>query len=154
MLLTACLTSAWSPMNWRCGIVVVRECDLTAYDLPVFLLVRAWVRTVWVNLPPLLCSSVYGNGEVNVTPLPRIDGRIERRILPVTCSNEPFALVFFRDVQWLPKKPLRSKFRSNISVSSTFISERIFCIKFCGDGIYFVFIKNTVIFVACIYLKK
>ena len=62
---------SWSPMNWRCGIFICRECERTVYVFPVFLDVREWERTVTAKLPPSLCRAVYGRSEVKTTAIPR-----------------------------------------------------------------------------------
>jgi hypothetical protein len=88
--------------------------------------------------------------EEKCTAFPRMAALIERRILPVTRRSDPF---FFRlpprstrGFHGDPKKPLLSKFRSNISASSTLISAKMFFIKslVCGIFLVFRFFKNYI----------
>ncbi len=51
-------------------------------------------------------------------------------------QERPFRLFCSSGLPFGAEKPLRSKFRSNISVSSTFMSESIFRISSSGFGIF------------------
>lgn len=100
---------------------------------------RLCARMVSKPVPPSLWMEAYGTADVKRTPLVSMLERMDRRSVPVTMRSEPLANLSARGFHFWVKKALRSKLRSNSSVSSTRISLSILRFICCGSIIFLFF---------------